>query len=256
MSERTARKRLYSHVTRSRFLHLEDALEIGKIRLFAGSYRKGNGASATAFHFLDLEDARVIFSDLAWAKPVEFTDYKGTDNGDGPQSRVLKVKSKEDKVWLEVANGPGEIVGQGAVKPKGKPDAAISIPLTTWEARKLAHAVLAYVRAWEARHLLAKAPAAPSPAGEGRGGGGRGAVPAPTTASSVATEPADQVAAGVTTGQDTPATATDFWTLYNEQGKPAGVSYPVAQQIAETLQHDWRAAIAQLADAIAQKAKT
>ena len=94
MTERKPRKRLYSHVTRSRFLHLEDALDIGKVRLFAGEYRKGHGATATVHHFLDLDDARVLLADLSWGKKVEFTDYKGssslgrstkgTDNGDGP----------------------------------------------------------------------------------------------------------------------------------------------------------------------------
>jgi hypothetical protein len=148
------RKRIHSHLTRSRFLHVEDALSIGKLRLFAGEYRRGKGASSTAYHFLDVDDARVLLSDMAWAKPVDFADYKGTSvsSGEGAQSRVLKVKASGDKVWLEVRNGPGEIVGEGAVKPKGKPDAAVSVPLTTWEARKLAFAVLAYVQAWEARY--------------------------------------------------------------------------------------------------------
>ncbi len=66
-----------------------------------------------------------------------------------------------EKVWLEIQNGPGEVVGQGAVKPKGKPDAAVSIPLAVWEARKLTHAALAYIRAWEVGHLLDLAPVAP-----------------------------------------------------------------------------------------------
>jgi hypothetical protein len=150
------RTRIHSHLTRTRFLHVEDALSIGKLRLFAGEYRRGRGASSTAFHFLDVEDARVLFSDMARAKPVDFADYKGTPsgNGEGPQSRVLKVKGNGDKVWIEVRNGPGELVGEGAVKPQGKPDAAVSVPLSTWEARKLAFAVLAFVQAWEARFLI------------------------------------------------------------------------------------------------------
>ena len=155
------RKRMHSYLTRSRFLHVEDALSIGKLRLFAGQYSRGRGASSTAYHFLDVSDARVLFSDLAWSKRVDFVDYKGTPaasagTGEGPQSRVLKVKASGDKVWFEVRNGPGEVVGEGAVKPKGKPDAAVSVPLSAWEARKLAFAVLAYVRAWEARHLVGR----------------------------------------------------------------------------------------------------
>jgi hypothetical protein len=161
IERRQPRKRIYSHITRSRFLHLEDTLDIGKIRLYAGEYTKGQGARATVYHFLDLDDARVLLADLSWGKKAEFTDYKGTTNGDGPQSRVLKVNSKGDKVWLEIQNGPGEVVGEGAIKPKGKPTAAVSIPLTVWEARKLAHAALAYIHAWESKHLLDFVPVAP-----------------------------------------------------------------------------------------------
>ncbi len=194
MTTRQPRKRLYSHVTRSRFLHLEDALDIGKVRLFAGEYKRGRGSSATVHHFLDLADARVLLADLSWAKKVEFTDYKGT-GGDDPQSRVLKIKTNGDKVWFEIQNGPGQIIGQGAVKPAGKPDAAVSIPLTMWEARKLAHAALAYIRAWEVRRLLDVTPSGPV-------GGGGDAAPQDRPASKVATETGHQVAAPVATAPE------------------------------------------------------
>jgi len=154
------RRRIYSFLTRSRFLHLEDALSIGKVRLFVGEYRRGEGASATAYHYVDVDDARVVFHDLAAGRPVNFTDYKGTP-GDEPQSRVLKIKANSGKVWIEVANGPGQVIGEGAVKPAGKPDVAVSVPLTTWEARRLGHAALAYIRAWETRYLLDVAPVVP-----------------------------------------------------------------------------------------------
>lgn len=150
-----ARSRIHSIVTRSRFLHLEDALEIGKVRFFAGAYKKGQGASTLAFHYLNLDDARVLFADLAWGKRVKFYDYKGTVNHGEPQSRVLIIKSKADDVWVEVKNGPGQIIGQGAIKPIGDPTAAVSVPLTIWSARRLAFAALAYIRAWENDHLLA-----------------------------------------------------------------------------------------------------
>ena len=58
------RVRIYSHVTQSRFLHVEDALVIGKLRLFAGNYRKGQGMETYAHAFVDLDDAWVIFGSL------------------------------------------------------------------------------------------------------------------------------------------------------------------------------------------------
>jgi hypothetical protein len=148
MSEQVERFRIYSHVTRSKWLHVEDALDIGKLRLFAGDYKKGEGAKLMAWHYLDIADARVLFSDLAWGKVVDFVEFKGTANGDKPTSRVLKVKTNGDKVWFGLENGPGQVIGQGAVKPAGKPDAVVNVPLTPWEARRLAFAVLAHLNAW------------------------------------------------------------------------------------------------------------
>jgi hypothetical protein len=149
MSEQVERYRIYSHVTRSKWLHLEDSLNIGKVRLFAGDYQKGKGAKATAIHYLDVADGRVLFNDLAWGKPVDYCEFKGNGNSGQPISRVLKVKTNGDKVWFGLENGPGQVIGQGAVKPAGKPDAVVNVPLTTWEARRLAFAVLAHLDAWE-----------------------------------------------------------------------------------------------------------
>jgi hypothetical protein len=143
------RYRIHSHMTRSSFLHVEHALEIGKVRLFAGQYKRGEGAKVTAYHYLDVADVRVLLNDLAWGKGVDFIEYKGTDNREGPKSRVLKVKRNGEKVWVRLENGPGQTIGEGAVKPAGDPDAVVNVPLSVWDARKLAHAILAYVQAWE-----------------------------------------------------------------------------------------------------------
>ena len=149
MSEQVERFRIYSHMTRTKWLHVEDALDIGKLRLFAGSYQKGQGAKATAIHYLDLADARVLFNDLAWGKSADYCEFKGTANGGEPTSRVLKVKANGDKTWFRLENGPGQIMGAGAVKPKGDPESVVNVPLTVWEARRLAFAVLAHIQAWE-----------------------------------------------------------------------------------------------------------
>ena len=149
MTEQIERYRVYSHMTRSKFLHLEDALDIGKVRLFAGDYVKGQGAKATAAHYLDVADARVLLNDLAWGKTVDYCEFKGTLVGGQAVSRVLKVKTNDDKVWVRLENGPGQVIGEGAVKPAGKPTAVVNVPLTTWEARRLAMAVLAHLQAWE-----------------------------------------------------------------------------------------------------------
>lgn len=58
------RVRICSHVTQAKFLHIEDSLGIGKLRLFAGTYRKGNGMDVHTHHFMDVDDARVVFNAL------------------------------------------------------------------------------------------------------------------------------------------------------------------------------------------------
>jgi hypothetical protein len=150
MAERRSRYRIHSHLTRSRFLHVEDALDIGKVRLFAGEYKRGQGASVITAHYLDVADARVLFSDLAWGKPVDYVEYKG-NGGEQPVSRVLKVRRANDngKVWFRLESGPGEVIGEGAVKPAGKPETVVNVPFTIWEARRLAFVVLAHLQAWE-----------------------------------------------------------------------------------------------------------
>jgi hypothetical protein len=59
------RVRIASHITQTRFLHVEDALAIGKLRLFGGNYRQRQGTSSYANAYVDIADARVVFDALA-----------------------------------------------------------------------------------------------------------------------------------------------------------------------------------------------
>jgi hypothetical protein len=148
MNTQVERRRIFSHLTKTRFLHIEDSLALGKLRFFAGSYEQGKGSNSTAYAFMDLLDARVVLSDLSWGKAVSFKDFKGGRNGNGNAiSRVLKIQTKDERVWIELQNGPGEI-SAGVIKPHG-PMTEISIPLTIFEGRKLGHACLAYFLAWD-----------------------------------------------------------------------------------------------------------
>jgi hypothetical protein len=156
MSTTRDRPRIFSHLTKSRFLHIEDSLERGKLRFFIGSFERGQGAVEMAFAFMDVEDARVVLSDLSWGKAVDFVDFKGgRDDNQVIMSRVLKITTNENKVWVELQNGAGEELSGGGVKPKGKATVDISIPLTIFEGRKLAHACLAYIHAWDVQKQIA-----------------------------------------------------------------------------------------------------
>ena len=206
VSSTPMRVRIHSHLTQTRFLHVEDALGIGKIRLFAGVYRRGRGAQQHAHHFLDVADARVLFDALARAEPeFSYREYKGTplERG-GAISRVLSVQVKGDTIYVELKNGPGKLTPTGAVTPAGKPDVEVNVAFKRYEARRLGAVVLAYLRAWDVMHMLAHrhlpgqprafevvpaASEAPEPAGPNGSGKGSanvhdGAVPGPEAADS------------------------------------------------------------------------
>jgi len=156
------RHRIHTVITRSAILHVEDALEIGKLRLFALAYKRGQGAQAHAIHFLDVADARPLMRDLATGRLREkYTEFKGSRNGGQPVSRILTVKDRGQEarspMIIELANGPGEVIGQGAIKPKGKPTTSVAIFLSRWETRKLSLAVLEYLQACAVAEALAKA---------------------------------------------------------------------------------------------------
>ena len=150
------RVRIHSHMTQSRFLHVEDALGIGKIRLFAGTYERQRGLIQHTAHFLDIADARVVFGALARAEPdFNYREYKGTPTDTGAVSRVLSVQVKGENVYVELKSGPGKLTPTGAVTPAGKATVEVNVGLKLHEARRLAAAVLAYLRAWDVLQMLA-----------------------------------------------------------------------------------------------------
>lgn len=151
------RVRIYSHVTQSRFLHVEDALAIGKLRLFAGNYRKGQGMDTYAHAFLDVDDARVIFGALARGEQsFSYKEYKGTppQKNQGAVSRVLSVAVKGDNVYVELKSGPGKLTPTGAITPNGPAKVEVNVTFKLYEARRMATAVLAYLHAWDVLRMI------------------------------------------------------------------------------------------------------
>lgn len=149
------RVRIHSHVTQSRFLHVEDALGISKIRLFAGTYRRGEGLERHSHHFVDIADARIVFGALAKGEPdFAYREYKGTPTDTGAVSRVLSVHVKGENVYVELKSGPGKLTPTGAVTPAGKATVEVNVGLKLYEARRLGAAVLAYLRAWDVMQML------------------------------------------------------------------------------------------------------
>lgn len=149
------RVRIYSHMTQSRFLHIEDTLEIGKVRLFGGNYRKGEGMTAYAHAFVDIDDARVIFGALARGEQdFRHKEYKGTpQNGGTAVSRVLSIAIKGENVYIELKSGPGKLTSTGAITPNGPAKVEVNIGFKLYEARRMAASVLAYIQAWDVMRM-------------------------------------------------------------------------------------------------------
>ena len=151
------RVRLYSHVTKTRFLHIEDALNIGKVRLFGGTYNRGQGMSDHVSHYLDMSDARIVFHALLNAEQgFNYREYKGTPpkNGQPATSRVLSVAVKGDNVYVELKSGPGKLTPTGAITPNGPAKVEVNVTFKLYEARRMATAVLAYLHAWDVLRMM------------------------------------------------------------------------------------------------------
>jgi hypothetical protein len=149
--------RIYSHITQSRFLHIEDTLNIGKARIFAGTYRKGQGMGASANAFVDIADARVIFGTLVLGEEgFTYKEYKGTppQNGSPAVSRVLSIAVKGENVYIELKTGPGKLTNTGAITPNGKPEVEVNVHFNLYEARRMAASVLAYIHAWDVMRMM------------------------------------------------------------------------------------------------------
>lgn len=161
------RVRIHSHITQSRFLHVEDALAIGKLRLFAGNYRKGQGMDKQGYAhaFVDIADARVIFGALARGEQgFVHKEYKGTPtqtrpeqgrrDGNGAISRVLSIAIKGENVYIELKTGPGKLTNTGAITPNGPAKVEVNVGFKLYEARRLAASVQAYIQAWDVMRMM------------------------------------------------------------------------------------------------------
>jgi len=57
-------------------------------------------------------------------------------------------------IIFEASNSPGQLIGQGTVKPAGEPDAKVAILINRAEARKMAFAMLEYLQAYAVVQML------------------------------------------------------------------------------------------------------
>jgi hypothetical protein len=153
------RVRIHTHFTKKNghihFLHMEDALSIGKVRLFAGHHYAGQKIHVQ--HYIDLADARVIFGALAGGEQgFRHKEYKGTPpkNGQKAVSRVLSVAVKGGNVYIELKTGPGKLTNTGAITPNGPAKVEVNVGFNLYAACRMAASVLAYIHAWDVMRML------------------------------------------------------------------------------------------------------
>ena len=163
MSEEQTNNRIEEYMNKTTWLHFQDALQIGKIQLFAGSYRAGQGSDLSLSHYIDALTIRPLLHDLSWGKPVDFVDFKGTAaEGGATVSRILRVNSSGDKVYWNLTHGPGVPTATGAIMPRKNTPAdmkqKLNIGMEKEMARQIAYSILEYMIAWRTAKLVAKPP--------------------------------------------------------------------------------------------------
>jgi len=145
--------RIVRHVTKNRILDIQDALEIGKLRIELVDFVEGEGAKLAVEHFAEPDALALVFYDILQGRPWDrYVEYKGTVQGDAVISRVLVVERVEARhpVKITVSRGPGKVVDKGAIQPLGKPEATLSVLLSEFDARRIAFTVLRHMAAYEA----------------------------------------------------------------------------------------------------------
>ena len=151
--------RIISHTTRNRILHIEDVLAIRQIRFDLWAFARGRGSKGQAEAYVDADEARLLFTDLATGTlPERFQSIGGSQRDGQALARVITVEEVKanNPVKITIQNGEGIPQDNGLITPawwgdkEAKPDMDLAVLLDRRTARKIALAVLAHLSAWAA----------------------------------------------------------------------------------------------------------
>lgn len=146
--------RIISHRTRKRILHVEDALELERVRLEMWDYSKGAGAKGNVDAYLDLHTARLLASELAAGRLTDMDGHQQMGGGvvqGEVVSRILLTENTDTKnpIRITIRNGPGIRKPGGLISPaKGQATVSLSVLLSTFDARRIGLAILEHLQAW------------------------------------------------------------------------------------------------------------
>ena len=103
-------------------LHVEDALDIGKIRFDLWAYSKGSGATQHADAYLNADIARTLFLELTHAHLSTLDNHRihggGTENGD-TVARIFTAQNTDtnNPIRFSISHGPGLRMANGLIQP-------------------------------------------------------------------------------------------------------------------------------------------
>ena len=154
-SYKPANHRIISLRQQRRILHVEDCLDIGKVRLDLYEYNKGDGANAHVDFYLNTDDARVLAAELATGRLVLTNGLELQGGGKNGQvtARTFKVEEADTQnpIRLSMANGPGVLLDSGLIAfKKGSKPTRINILIGRYDAKKFGLALLQHLQAWAA----------------------------------------------------------------------------------------------------------
>jgi hypothetical protein len=149
--------RIVSHRTQRRILHIEDVLEIGRLRFEIWDYERGSGANASVEAYLDADTARLLATELSKGMLEDMDGHKvmgGSVSGGEARSRILVTENAKARnpIRIAISNGPGVRQPGGLVSPaKGQPQDRLSVLLSRLDARRIGLAILEHLQAWAAQ---------------------------------------------------------------------------------------------------------
>ncbi|MDQ7839465.1 MAG: hypothetical protein RDU83_00385 [bacterium] len=157
--EQNRRPQIFRYVTKDKVLDIGDLLDPDpkrcKVRFILLQFGRDFKATTRALHYADADDLEVVCWDILHGTFREWTDHKGSVRDGTCLARVLSLRKdpKYDNPYvLQIRNGPGQVIGQGAVKLV-KAEVTLSLLLSEFDARRLCLTVLDYIRAWKQVHF-------------------------------------------------------------------------------------------------------
>jgi hypothetical protein len=157
--EQNPRPQVFRYVTKDKVLDIGDLLDPdpkrSKVRFILLQFGPDFKATTRALHYADADDLEVVCWDILHGTFQEWTDHKGSVRDGTCQARVLTMRKdpKYDNPYvLQIRNGPGQVIGQGAVKLV-KAEVTLGLLLSEFDARRLCLTVLDYIRVWKQAHF-------------------------------------------------------------------------------------------------------